>query len=127
MSIYAWGALGAIAPEVLRWRRIAFTGTPPEWKRRSYWLCTALYVGLAALFAALVAQPNPYAAFVAGTSAEFAILGAWSASTSGSTNADASAQEPASEIEELTSRPATVLDLAIQRGRKHAEYLRWHA
>jgi hypothetical protein len=79
LTSFLWGCVGAIAPEVIRWQQIARTKRPDEWRRASYWAATLLYVAIGGALATLVAQPNGYAAFATGLTAEFAILGALAA------------------------------------------------
>lgn len=110
MDTFVWGAVGALAPEIVRWFRIARDRTPSEWSRWSYWLTTVLYMCLAGGFALLVAQPSPYAAFAAGLTTEFSILGLL-----GTTRR--------SSVEEIRSRPATPARLMLALLRSHAAYL----
>jgi predicted lysophospholipase L1 biosynthesis ABC-type transport system permease subunit len=110
METFAWGAFGALAPEIVRWYRIARTETPAEWTRWSYWAATGSYVCLAGAFAGMVAQPSAYAAFAAGVTTEFAIVGLLG--SPGGTG-----------IEELNTRPATPLRIALAALRSHAAYL----
>ncbi|MGH9640857.1 MAG: hypothetical protein ACRD3Q_00380 [Terriglobales bacterium] len=60
--------------------------------------------------ATLVAQPNPYAAFAAGLTTEFAILGAVKPG-------------PNLSIEELRSEPASLPRSALAVMRRHAVFL----
>ena len=110
METFFWGAVGAIAPEIVRWWRIARSETPGEWTRASYWLATAAYLCLAGLMALLVAQPNPYAAFMAGLTAEFAIVGALKPG-------------PSLPIEELQKRSANLWTMSLVAIRRHAIFL----
>lgn len=109
-----WGAIGAAAPEIVRWYRISRSETPGEWRRFSYWIATAAYVGLGALMALLIAQPNPYASFLTGLTTEFAVLGALNAS--GNT-------PPGHKVEEISTRPATPIRATLVALRCHATYL----
>jgi hypothetical protein len=123
VSSFLFGGLGALAPEVIRWFRIAKDETPSEWKRRSYWVATILYVALGGGFASLVSQPNVYAAFVTGFSTEFAVLGAWASTT----RRRLVTTRGAALNEELVARPATRLDALRWTLRRHAAYLTLNA
>lgn len=110
METFFLGALGAIAPEIVRWYRIARSETPDEWKRISFWVATAMYMGVAGGFAALIAQPEPYAALVAGATAEFAAAGLLRSG-------------PNIPWEELNSRAASPVGAMFASLRRHAAYL----
>lgn len=117
--MFLWGALGASAPEVVRWFRIAKVGTPGEWRRLSYWFATLAYVALGGLLALLVAKPDAYAAFMAGLTTEFAIAGALKMA---STEAQVPAP-PGSLPEELTLRPAGPTTVVAAVVLRHASFL----
>jgi hypothetical protein len=119
VSTFLWGCLGAIAPEIVRWYRISRHAAPDEWKRASYWVATLGYVALGGLFATLIAQPNGYAAFVAGLSTEYAVLGVVKSAAS---PADADTA-PSATHEELSTRPIGPFGLAALRIIEHASYL----
>jgi hypothetical protein len=110
MENFFFGAIGALAPEVLRWRRITRSGDPAEWGSLSYWLATLAYVALAGFMANLIAQPNPYAAFMTGLTAEYAIAGAMTGSSGAGS-------------EELGMESATGFDWFVSTLRQHAGYL----
>lgn len=111
MPVYVWGAVGALAPEVVRWFRIAREGPPGEWKRVTYWLATVAYAALGAALAYLIGKGEPYAAFSTGVSTELAILGLLNPKPDG----------PRSE--EISQRPAGLLDPVLIPLRHHARYL----
>jgi hypothetical protein len=114
LGSFVWGAIGAIAPEIVRWYRIAGSETPGEWRRASYWFATVAYVLLGGVVASLVAQPNPFAAFVAGVATEFTVLGALAAGPR---------FNPGSRVEELAVRPANSFMATLVALRSHAVYL----
>jgi len=106
-----WGALGAFAPEIVRWVRITRSETPAEWRRISYWLATTAYIALGGLLAVLIAQPVGGAAFSMGVATEFVVLGAISVT-------------PGSGTEEFVASPATRPSLLLVGIQQHATYLR---
>jgi hypothetical protein len=110
MHNFLAGALGALAPEIIRWRRIARSETPDEWRHLPYWFTTLAYVALAGFLASLVAQPNGYAAFITGLTTEYAIAGVLD-------------EGRGRELEELGTAPATWADLVLSTLRRHATYL----
>ena len=110
METFVFGALGAVAPEIIRWYRIAHSETPDEWKRISFWAATAMYMGVAGMFAAVVAQPEAYAALAAGASTEFAAAGLLR-------------PNPSIPLEELSSRAASPFRTTLVSLRRHAAYL----
>jgi hypothetical protein len=110
---FLWGAIGAVAPEIVRWYRITKTGTPEEWKRAGYWIATLAYLALGGLMAVLVAKDDPYAEFIAGLSTEFVIVGAREAAMHGRDVAG----------EEFASRPARFHDKILASFSAHASYL----
>ena len=116
METALWGAAGALAPEVVRWFRIARDDSPQEWRRWSYWAATLAYIALGGLLAHLIAQPNPYAAFITGLSTEYAILGAVQSAMSSPNDADSGMPE------ELHTR-ATFISVATALLMRHASYL----
>lgn len=106
--------LGALAPEVIRWRRIARRNIPGTVRRPrlDFLGLTVLYALLAGFFATLVNPPTTYAAFISGLTFEYAIAGAVRGT-----------EEEKPEIEELGSGPASQLDLLVATLRLHARYL----
>jgi hypothetical protein len=116
MSPFVWGCIGGVAPEVVRWREIAQRRTPSEWRRVSYWVATIAYVPVAGVFASLVAEPTPYAAFVAGVTAQFGIKGALDATDS---KGNGNPQIP----EELSVQPLSLPRLAHLILLRHASFL----
>jgi hypothetical protein len=80
--VYAWAMVGALGPEIIRWRKISQSRMPGEWKRPSYWIATVFYCGLAVALADLTARPQPYAAFLSGLTTELSVLGLLAAAKS---------------------------------------------
>jgi len=89
------------------------SGEPTEWRYPPYWFATIAYMAVAGFMANLIAQPNPYAAFLTGLTAEYAIAGAITS-------------PPGKGPEELGSGSATRFDLFVSTLRQHAEYLTNH-
>ncbi|MDX6626839.1 MAG: hypothetical protein QOE56_1828 [Solirubrobacterales bacterium] len=108
------GVLGALAPELIRWRRIARRNVPGKARtpRLDFLVLTALYALLAGFFATLIDPPTAYAAFISGLTFEYAVAGALRGS-----------EEQKPEIEELGEEPASQLDLLVAMLRLHASYL----
>jgi hypothetical protein len=104
------GVLGAMAPEVIRWRQIVQASPAKRKPRAEYLLATICYALLAGFFATLIAQPNGYAAFFTGLTFEYAVAGALK-------------REPEAETEELGESKATRFDLFWTTLRRHASYL----
>jgi predicted Rdx family selenoprotein len=111
VPVYLWGSVGAVAPEIVRWLRIARSHTPGEWKRRSYWLATTAYLALGAALAYLIAKPEAGAAFAIGLAGEFIVLGGLATS------------KRAGGAEEISSAPADPLRVALVTLRRHASFL----
>jgi len=114
MPYYVWGAVGAVAPEVVRWYRIR-RGSLAELWRWGYWFATVSYVGLGVALSDLLAKPEADAAFAVGLVTEFAILG-------GNVALDGLTQKgPLSE--EFESRQAGRVAVVLQTLRSHSRYL----
>ena len=110
MQNFLVGMIGALGPEIVRWRRITRGEAPEESLQPGYVLATIAYVLLAGFMATLVAQSNPYAAFITGVTAEYAIAGMLSAPEK-------------SGPEELGIESATRIDWALSTMWQHAAYL----
>jgi hypothetical protein len=111
LSVYLWGSVGAAAPEVVRWLRIARNQTPNEWKHPSYWLATTAYLALGAALAYVIAKPEAGPVFAIGVAGEFIVLGGLAtAKKDGNT-------------EEISSAPAGSLHVALVMLRRHASFL----
>jgi hypothetical protein len=104
------GALGALAPEVIRWRQISRHNSSKRKPRGDFLLATLCYVLLAGFFSALIAQPTLYAAFITGLTFEYAVAGALKGG-----------QDTA--IEELGEGRASRFGLLVTTLRTHAAYL----
>ena len=111
LPVFLWGAVGALAPEIIRWFRIARDKAPDEWRRVSYWVATVFYVALGAGLAFLVGKSEPYAAFITGVTTELAILGVLD-------------KDKAAGGEEFTTKDVSAFGSAAISLRRHASYLR---
>jgi hypothetical protein len=80
MSVFFWGAVGGIAPEVVRlWRLREKPWTPPT----HYWPISAAMVLLCGGMALLAAAPEPYSAFYVGIATPY-LVSAWAAQAASS-------------------------------------------
>jgi hypothetical protein len=66
------GAIGALAPEVVRLRTVFINGGEYTWSR-SLVIFSILYAAIAGLVAAILPSANPYAAFYSGISTDVLI------------------------------------------------------
>jgi hypothetical protein len=108
------GMLGALAPEVIRWRRISRHKKPGKSgrPRLDFVILTAVYALFAGFFATLIDPPTAYAAFISGLTFEYAVAGTLRG-----------AEEVQPGVEELGEAPARRHDLLVATLRLHASYL----